>query len=158
MKEWHFFSGGRSILFYATSLALLLLLLHWLQSRLLVIHTSFELYAGAIAVVFTALGIWLAKKLSAPRIEKVVIRQEVPVPQPGNFTVDQTAIERFNLSKRELEVLDLMAKGLSNSEIAEKLFVSTNTVKTHSSNLFVKLDAKRRTQAVEKAKQLKIIS
>lgn len=153
----NFFSGTKSILLYAFSLALLLFLLNWLQSRFLVIHGSFELYAGAIAIVFTALGVWLAKHLIEPKTEQIIIEKEVLVPAPAEFVSDKKAITSTNLSPRELEVLELMAKGLSNVEIAEQLFVSLNTVKTHSSNLFVKLDVKRRTQAAEKAKRLKII-
>lgn len=65
--------------------------------------------------------------------------------------------QKLGLSSREMEVLQLMAQGLSNQEIADKLFLSVPTVKTHSSNLFFKLDVKRRTQAIEKARQLKII-
>lgn len=142
---------------YAAALALLLLLLHWLQSRLLILHSSFELYAAAIALVFTGLGIWLAKKLTEPKTERIIVEKEIIVQASTEFVADQKAIDTASLSRRELDVLELMARGMSNAEIAESLFVSQNTVKTHSSNLFVKLDAKRRTQAVEKAKRLKII-
>lgn len=152
-----FFTGSRSLFMYAAALALLLLLLHWLQSRLLILHSSFELYAAAIALVFTGLGIWLAKKLTEPKTERIIVEKEIIVQASTEFVADQKAIDTASLSRRELDVLELMARGMSNAEIAESLFVSQNTVKTHSSNLFVKLDAKRRTQAVEKAKRLKII-
>jgi ATP/maltotriose-dependent transcriptional regulator MalT len=80
----------------------------------------------------------------------------VPV-SSDNFQLNEALLAQTGISKREYEVLELMAQGLSNQEIAEKLFVSLNTVKTHTSNLFVKLDAKRRTQAIQKAKELGLI-
>lgn len=153
-----FFTAGWSLILYAVALGALLWFLHWLQSRLLILHSATELYVSAIAVTFTALGIWLAKKLTDPKVEKVVVEKEVLVFAPVDFSPDQKAIAQANLSPRELEVLELMARGMSNGEIADKLFVSLSTIKTHSSNLFVKLDARRRTQAVEKAKRLKIIA
>lgn len=150
--------GGGALLIagYAAALGGLLWLLHWLQSRLLVLHSSTELYAGAIALTFTGLGIWLARSLTTPKIEQVIVEKQVPV--VTDLMPDPTAPLRYQISPRELEVLALMAEGLSNTEIAERLFVSLNTVKTHTSNLYAKLDAKRRTQAVEKAKRLKIIT
>lgn len=154
-----FFSGAGAIVLYAFGLGLFLFGMSWLQMQLFVLHNSFELYAGAIALAFTALGIWLARKLTAPRVEQVMVTNNVATPLPADsvFAPDPTALAKVNLSRREMEVLELMARGLSNGEIAERLFVSLNTVKTHSSNLYSKLDAKRRTQAVDKAKQLKLI-
>lgn len=145
----------KSILIYAFLMAVLLLLLKWLEWRFLIMRHAFEMYAGIIAIVFTGLGIWLALKLSNPKTETLILEKEIYVTVPQE--IDEKAIANYELSKRELEVLELMAKGLSNQEIAEALFVSLNTIKTHSSNIFAKLDVKRRTQAVEKAKQLKII-
>lgn len=148
-------TGKKSILIYAFLMAVLLLLLKWLEWRFLIMRHAFEIYAGIIAIIFTGLGIWLALKLSRPKTETLILEKEIYI---GTSTeIDEKAIAKYELSKRELEVLELMAKGLSNQEIAEALFVSLNTIKTHSSNIFAKLDAKRRTQAVEKAKQLKII-
>ena len=85
------------------------------------------------------------------------MEKEVYISHPTSTEINRNEIERLGISKRELDVLGLMAQGLSNEEIAGKLFVSLNTVKTHSSNIFLKLDVKRRTQAVEKAKRLNII-
>lgn len=114
------------------------------------------MFTGAIAFVFTALGIWLALKLAKPKT--VVVEKEVAVyVSETEFVRDEAALEQTGISPRELEVLELMAEGLSNAEIADKLFVSLNTVKTHSSKIFEKLDVKRRTQAVEMAKRLRII-
>ena len=154
------FSKYKTIIFYGAILALLLFLLKWLEMRMLIINHSFELYAGFIALIFTTLGIWLALKLAKPKIilETKVVEKEVFVSKPETFELNVKEVERLGLSKRELEVLDLISQGLSNQEIAERLFVSLNTIKTHSSNLFVKLDVKRRTQAVEKAKKTGLIS
>jgi len=139
------------------SLALLLLLLKWLELQFVIFSHSYEIYIGLIAVLFTALGIWLALKLSKPKIETVVVEKEIYVPKPENFVPNTSLISELELSRRELEVLTLLAKGHSNQEIASQLFVSLSTVKAHNQNLFEKLSVKRRTQAVEKAKRLNLI-
>jgi len=95
--------------------------------------------------------------LSKPKIETVVVEKEVYVTRNENFVLDQSLVSQLELSKRELEILNLLAQGHSNQEIAAKLFVSLSTVKTHIQNLFEKLDVKRRIQAVEKAKRLRLI-
>lgn len=148
---------NKSLFLYACSLAVLLLLLNWLEYQLIIINYSFEIYMGSIALVFTLLGIWLALKLAKPKKEIIIIEKTVEVPGERQFEINSYAIETMGISKRELEVLQLMSNGLSNNEIAESLFVSLSTVKTHSSNLFQKMDVKRRTQAIEKAKSLNII-
>lgn len=153
----HFFIKHKTILLYGTSLALLLFLLKWLELRLVIFDHALEIYVGAIAVIFTALGIWLALKLTKPKIERVVVEKEIYVEKSREFVFNVTEFIRLGLSKRELEVLQLMSEGLSNAEIAGRLFVSLNTIKTHASNLFFKLDASRRTQAIEKAKTLNLI-
>ena len=147
----------KQAILYGVSLALLLFLLNWLELRFIIFDHAFEIYAGSIAVIFTALGIWLAVKLMKPKVKTVIVEKEVLVTQSPDFTFNTAEFEQLGLSKRELEVLELMAGGLSNQEIAERLFVSLNTIKTHSSNLFEKLMVTRRTQAVEKAKRLKLI-
>lgn len=139
-------------------MATLLFLLKWLELRFVIINHSLEIYVGSIAIIFMGIGIWVALKLARPKKETVVIEKQVFVTQNADFVLNETELNRLQISKRELEVLQLMSKGLSNQEIGEALFVSLNTIKTHSSNLFVKLDVKRRTQAVEKAKHLKIIA
>ncbi len=149
-----FLNKYRDTILYGISLALSLFLLKWIELRFIIINHAFEIYAGIIALLFTALGIWLALKLNKPKIETKVIEKPVIV---NDFSFNETAMTDLGLSKRELEVLQLMAEGLSNQEIAERLFVSLNTIKTHTSNLFEKLDVKRRTQAVEKAKRLSLI-
>jgi NarL family two-component system response regulator LiaR len=150
----NFFLKNKQILIYGGSLALLLLLLRWLELRFVIIDHAFEIYIGAIALIFTVLGIWLALKLMKPKT--VVVEKQVYIANT-DFTLNETELERLGISRRELEVLELMSLGLSNQEIAEKLFVSLNTVKTHTSKLFEKLDVKRRTQATEKAKRLGLV-
>jgi DNA-binding CsgD family transcriptional regulator len=153
----------KHILLYGLSLAALLFLLKWLELRFIVISHAFELYIGAIALLFTGLGIWLALKLARPRVTTVVVEKEVYIARevyvtPSvDFVLNEAEVNKLGISKRELEVLQLMAEGLSNQEIAGRLFVSLHTIKTHSSNLFEKLEVKRRTQAIEKAKRLSII-
>lgn len=154
-----FLSKNKLVIIYGASLALLLLILKWLEYRFILISHSFEIFIGAIAVIFMGLGIWLALKLAKPKIETVIVEveKEVFVNSGADFVFNEAELEKLGISKRELEVLQLMSAGLSNNEIAEKLFVSLNTVKTHSSKLFEKLDVKRRTQAIEKAKRLSLI-
>ena len=148
---------NKATIIYSISLACLLFLLKWLELRFIIFHHSFEIYIGFIAVIFTVLGIWLALKLSKPKIETVVVEKEVYVARNENFILNTSLISQLELSKRELEILSLLAQGHSNQEIATKLFVSLSTVKTHIQNLFEKLEVKRRTQAVEKAKRLGLI-
>ena len=143
------------VILYGTSLAILLLLLKWLEVKFIIYDHSFEIYIGAIALLFTLLGIWLAIKLTKPKVK--VVEKEVYIKTNGEFIFNQKAFVKTGLSKRELEVLKLMAKGLSNQQIADTLFVSLNTVKTHCSGIFFKLDVKRRTEAVESARQMGLI-
>jgi ATP/maltotriose-dependent transcriptional regulator MalT len=128
-----------------------------MELRFLIYDHAMELYVGFIALIFTGLGIWLALKLSKPKVETVVVEKEVIIQKYEPFKQNDALIAQMELSKRELEILQLMAGGYSNQEIAGKLFVSLSTVKTHNQNLFSKLDVKRRTQAIEKAKHLQII-
>jgi NarL family two-component system response regulator LiaR len=146
---------NKQIVLYGVSLALLLLLLKWLEWNYIVVNHAFEIYATAIAVIFTALGIWLAIKLITPKVKTVIIEKQV-FTNPG-FVLNTAELNRLRLSSRELEVLQLIAEGLSNQQIAERLFVSLNTVKTHTSNLFLKMEVERRTQAIEMAKRLGLI-
>lgn len=145
------------IILYGSSLALLLFLLRWLEFRFLVLDHALDIYIGIIAAIFTGLGVWLTIKLTKPKTKTIIVEKEVYRNSQTEFILNEVELEKLALSKRELEVLQHMAKGLSNQEIAEQLFVSLNTIKTHSSKVFEKLDVKRRTQAVEKAKRLNII-
>ena len=147
----------KEIIIYGFSMAMVLLLLKILEAHFIVFSYRLDLFIGSIAIVFTVLGVWLALKLVKPKVETRIVEKEVYIVNQPNGEINQKLIEELELSKRELEVLDLIAAGLSNEEIAEKLFISMNTIKTHTSNIFLKLDVKRRTQAVEKAKRLNII-
>ncbi|HOX82577.1 MAG TPA: LuxR C-terminal-related transcriptional regulator [Chryseolinea sp.] len=138
----------RTIILYGLSLAALLFLMQWLQFGFIIRDLSLEFYLGVVAVVFTAIGIWAGLRLTQAKT-KVVLQTD--------FSFNEVECNRLGISKRELEVLQLMAQGFSNQEIADKLFVSLNTVKTHSSNLFLKLEVRRRTQAVQRSKELMLI-
>ena len=117
-------------------------------------YTS-ELYGALVALIFTAIGIYLGLKWT--RSKETVIVKEVAVPANGPFVLNTEKLKELGITQREHEVLGLMAQGLSNREIGEKVFVSENTVKTHSSRLFEKMNVNRRLQAVQKAKDLGLI-
>ena len=150
----------RDIVLYGLSSGLLIALLKVIEYRFLVVEHSMAIYGGLIAALFAAVGIWLGVSLTRPR----AVAAEPPLPAPvqivpanGPFTRDDARVGELGLTPRELEILELIAEGLSNREIAEKLFVSENTVKTHSSRVLAKLGAKRRTQAVQIGKASRLI-
>lgn len=153
-----FFLKHKLVILYGCALALLLFVMRWLEIRLLIMSHAQDIYFGAIALIFTALGIWVALKVATPKKELVVVEKTVYVKHTDDFVRNEEALASLNLSPRETEVLELLATGLSNAEIAAKLFVSLNTVKTHTSKLYEKFEVKRRTQAVEKARQMGIIA
>lgn len=152
-------AAKKHILVYALGYGLcgglLIVLLKLVEYRFLVIEHSIEIYGGLIALVFASLGIWLGLRLTGRK--EVVVVKEVPVSPVTPFTLNEERLRALGVTPRELEILGLIAQGLSNREIAEKLFVSENTVKTHSSRLFDKLSAKRRTQAVQIGKELGLL-
>ena len=137
----------RTIILYSLALAALVFLMKFLEYRFIIRDLSLEFYFGIVAILFTALGIWAGLKLT---------RKKVVLVGP-DFILNEFELQRLGISKRELEVLELISRGLSNQQIADTLFVSLNTIKTHSSNLFLKLDVNRRTQAVQRAKELRLI-
>jgi DNA-binding NarL/FixJ family response regulator len=114
-----------------------------------------EVYGGLVAVIFTAVGAALGLKWK--RAKEVVVVKEVRVREDGPFALNAEALKKSGLTPRELEILGLIAEGLSNREIGERVFVSENTVKTHSTRVFEKLGAARRTQAVLEARRLGLI-
>ncbi len=131
----------------------LIALLKVIEYRYLLVEHSLDIYGGIVAVVFSAVGIWLGLKLTRPR-ETVVIKE---VRVAGPFARDDARLAELGITARELEILEAMAAGFSNREIAERLFVSENTVKTHAARVFGKLSARRRTQAVQRAKEARLI-
>ena len=149
----------KHVLLYGLLGGVLIAGLKFIEYRWLVVEYSVEMYGALVAVVFAALGIWLGLRLTRParQTETVVVR-EVMVPVPAGFVRDQARVASLGITPRELEILQLIAEGLSNKEIAARVFVSENTVKTHSSRLFDKLGARRRTQAVQLAKEQRLIT
>ena len=149
----------RQVLIYGALGGVLIVVLRMLEYRYLVVEHAIALYGGLIAVIFVALGLWLGRALAGPKPPGPVLERAIAVHQtiaPTTSIDEQRAA--LGITKRELEILQLMADGLSNREIAEKLFVTENTVKTHSSRLFEKLDARRRTQAVQRGKAAGLLS
>lgn len=162
----------RDIILYGLSSGLLIALLKVIEYRFLVVEHSLAIYGGLIAALFAAVGIWLGVTLARPSASLSGPPSGQPsglpsgptppapiriVPASGPFTRDDARVGELGLTPRELEILELIADGLSNREIAEKLFVSENTVKTHSSRVLAKLGAKRRTQAVQIGKASRLI-
>ncbi len=149
----------RDVLIYGFTGGILIAVLKWTEYRFLVIEHSVEIYGALIAAIFASLGVWLGLRLTRTKREVVIREVSAPPPAPfpsepaPRFTPDEKQRDTLGITRRELEVLELMAQGMSNREIAEKLFVSENTVKTHSSRVFDKLGARRRTQAVQLAKE-----
>jgi DNA-binding CsgD family transcriptional regulator len=153
----------KTVLIYGLLGGVLIAGLKLIEYRFLVLEHSLEIYGGIIALLFATLGIWLGLKLTRTR-ETVVVREvpvpvEVQVPGPvgAPFQRDERRLEQLGITPRELEILEAMAAGLSTREMAERLFVSENTVKTHAARLFDKLSARRRTQAVQRAKEAGLI-
>ena len=144
------------ILIYGAALGILTFVLKFIEYKVFVKDHLTDIYMGAIAVLFTAVGVWAGLKLTGKK-EVVVVKEVAVLVDRDNFVLNENLLKQLSISKREYEVLELIANGMSNQEIADKLFVSLNTVKTHSSRLFEKLEVSRRTQAVEKAKSLGLI-
>ncbi len=163
----------RDILLYGMCGGLLIVVLNLTEYRFLVVEHSVEIYGALVAALFAGFGIWLGltltRKKPAVIIQQTIVQEkivketitetivkEVPL-QAGPFVADETRAGELGITARELEILGLIATGLSNREIAGRLFVSENTVKTHSSRLFDKLGARRRTQAVQIGKTARLI-
>ena len=144
----------KHVLTYGAIGGLLIALLQWTQYRFLIVEHSVEVYGGLVAATFAVLGIWLGRRWTGarPRTDTMEAADE-----SGAFVADEKRREELGITRRELEVLGLIAEGMSNREIAGKLFVSENTVKTHSSRVFDKLGAKRRTQAVQLGKEMGLL-
>ncbi|MFQ5708528.1 MAG: response regulator transcription factor [bacterium] len=139
----------RTVFIYGALLAILVVLLRVLEYRFFVRELSIEIYVGLVALLFTALGIWIGLKIIDRQKSKARFQDGL-----DGLVVHSEKLKSYGISERELEVLELMAKGYSNQEIANKLFVSLHTIKTHCSNLYSKLDVNRRTQAIQKAREI----
>jgi NarL family two-component system response regulator LiaR len=153
----------KTILAYGLLGGVLIAALKLVEYRFLIVEHSLEIYGGVVALLFSAVGIWLGLKLTRAR-ETIVVREvevpvrvEVHVPVAAPFARNEARLAQLGITPRELEILEAMAAGHSNREIAERLFVSENTVKTHAARVFDKLAARRRTQAVQRAKEAGLI-
>jgi NarL family two-component system response regulator LiaR len=145
----------RHVLIYGLVGGVLITVLKWTEYRFLVLEHSIEIYGALIGAIFAVLGIWLGIKLTG--VGQTIVVKEVPVPAGGPFVADEKKREDLGITRREIEILELIAQGMSTREIAGKLYVSENTVKTHSSRVFDKLGAKRRTQAVQLGREFGLL-
>lgn len=153
----------RHVFIFGLAGGLLIATLQYTEYRFIVIEHSIELYGALVAILFASFGIWLGLRLTRRRevVRETVVVREVLVPAeaplPGPFSPDAAQQQALGITARELEILTLVAQGLSNREIATHLFVSENTVKTHCARAFDKLGASRRTQAVQRGKDLGLL-
>ncbi len=139
---------NKSTLLYGALMALMIFLLKMVEYRYMIYRLDIEMYIGIVAILFTGLGVWVGYQLlSKKQLER-----------SASMGTSNDVKESLDISEREMEILILIAEGLSNQEIADKLFISIHTVKTHTSNLFGKLHAKRRTQAIQKAVEIGLIT
>ena len=147
----------RHVLFWGLLGGALIALLKLIEYRWLVVEHAAEIYSGLVAAVFAVLGIWLGRRLTRRVVETVVVREPAPPPAAG-FVRDEARLAALAITPRELQILEAIAAGLSNKEIGARLHVSENTVKTHSSRVFDKLGARRRTEAVRLAREQRLIA
>lgn len=140
-----------TIIIYGVVLASLIFLLKLLQYSFIVKELTLEFYLGVVALLFVVLGAWIGSRITSRK------SSFLPAPVNPGVPINEEQLRLTGISKREFEVLELICKGNSNQEIADRLFLSLNTVKTHCANLFVKLNVKRRTQAIQRAKELRLI-
>ncbi len=153
----------RHVLIFGVVGGLLIATLQYTEYRFVILSHSIELYGALVAILFAAFGIWLGLRITRSRetiretvvVKEILVPAEVPVLQP--FAPNAARQQSLGITARELEILALVARGLSNREIATQLFVSENTVKTHCARAFDKLGAARRTQAVQRGKELGLL-
>ncbi len=145
----------KDILIYGICCGLLILVLRLVEYRFLIIDNKLELYGGAVALIFVVLGIWFGSKLAKKK--EVIVVKEIKVKEDVPFILNEENLKSVGMSKREYEILEQVAKGLSNKEIADTLSVSENTIKTHTSRIFEKLNVNRRMQAIQRAKEMGLL-
>jgi two-component system, NarL family, response regulator LiaR len=156
--RWYLEARVKRAIFYGLAGGVLIALLKVLEYQHFVRAYPTEIYGGLVAVIFSALGLYFGLRWARPREKEVVVIKEVQVAAAGEpFVLDAGRLKELGITQREHEILGLIAEGLSNREIGERLFVSENTVKTHSSRLFEKLGVNRRVQAVLKGRELGLI-
>ncbi|MGA1981681.1 MAG: LuxR C-terminal-related transcriptional regulator [Acidobacteriaceae bacterium] len=153
----------RHVLIFGVVGGLLIATLQYTEYRFVIIEHSVELYGALVAILFATFGIWLGQRITRSRetIRETVVVKEVLVPEEAPtlkpFTPNTARQQTLGITARELEILTLIARGFSNREIATQLFVSENTVKTHCARVLDKLGAARRTQAVQRGKELGLL-
>ena len=152
----------RHVLVFGIVGGVLIAILQYTEYRFVVIEHSFELYGALVAILFATFGIWLGQRITRGHevVRETLVVKEVLVPAEGSqeeFVPDRRQQQSLGITVRELEILNLIARGMSNREIANQLFVSENTVKTHCARAFDKLGAARRTQAVQRGKELGLL-
>lgn len=150
-------TGVRHIMLYGLVTASLILGLKWLQWNFLIMENAIDIYIGLIAIIFTILGTWIANQLIKPKTQTVFVEKQIIIHQPKEFIINKAGLNRLNLTNREYQILKLIVQGYSNSDIADKLFLSLSTIKTHVSNLYIKMNVKSRFQAIVVAKKMKIV-
>ena len=150
MRLLPFLKHNKDVLLYSVALAGLLLVLKWLQYKFLLQTNTTEIYIGIIALLFTIIGVWAGGKIVKPKTTIQIVKEEVTIVQ-SHFDADlaKSQQEHYGITKRELEILQLIAK---------TLFISVSSVKTLISRLFSKLNVERRTQAIQKAKEIGLIA
>lgn len=134
----------RTLITYALFLGLAVFVWQWVESQYMARQVSTEVYVLLIGIAFTVLGVWLGRELTPQR-------------RAADFTLNEAALRSLGITKREYPVLEQLATGQSNKQIADALHVSPNTVKTHIAKLYDKLEVGQRVQAVQKAKDLRLI-
>jgi two-component system, NarL family, response regulator LiaR len=157
----------RHVLIFGVVGGLLIAILQYTEYRFVILSHSIELYGALVAILFAAFGIWLGLRITRRRetvrevvretvvVKEVLVPAEAPAGEP--FAANTAQQQSLGITARELEILTLVARGLSNREIATQVFVSENTVKTHCARVFDKLGAARRTQAVQRGKELGLL-
>jgi len=149
--------GVLHIMLYGLAMATLIFGLKWIQWKFLILDNAIDIYVGMIAIFFTMLGMWVASQLIKPKTQTVFVEKPILITQPKKFVLNQAELKRLNLTHREYEILKLIVQGHSNADIANQLFLSLSTIKTHVSNLYSKMDVKNRFQAIAMAKRIEIV-